>query len=326
MLRRRSAMTLGRISLLSIAGLVISASLITALRRGRSADLVAPDVASTSESAALRPVALVHVADSADPETTAMPVAEKRQYPDCAHVSAARAQHDIGATIGDLARRDPAAALSAALEQTDENVRRKLLALALCGWAQADLAAAGNWLLTHSHLDRTEAWRALFKGGICQPDEAVRFTREIAHTHPEEGDALEDALLNAFCGAGAYDQAAAFAAASRDEHSVYRLGDVYLRWSEQAPESAWHSALELKNSGTRFTALEKTIYSWSRLDPRALAEKARQTSAGPERTLALTMALRTWLDQDLDAASAWLMRWEPTGTLASVDIGLVLEE
>lgn len=84
--------------------------------------------------------------------------------------------------------------------------------------------------------------------------------------------------------------------------------------------------MTLKDTDCRFTALQSALHVWSEADPQALAEKARGFSAGPERTFALALALRAWLEKDLDTAWAWIVRWEPTGALSSVDLDLVVED
>jgi hypothetical protein len=229
------------------------------------------------------------------------------------------------AAMEQFAMRDPAAAFSAAMASADEPTRRNLLAAALRGWAQVDLSSAGKWLLSQSYLDHRDGFLALFAGAAAQPEEAIRFAREIARTNSAEGDVCREALISAFCNAGRYEQAARYGS-DVSEGAGARLNTIYSRWAAQTPESAWQSALALKENELRLAALEGAVHAWSGTDPRALAENARQLASGPERTLALTIALRAWLDRDLDAASAWVFRWEPTGTLASVDLDLVLEQ
>ncbi|HEX2855525.1 MAG TPA: hypothetical protein VHO24_19980 [Opitutaceae bacterium] len=240
---------------------------------------------------------------------------------------ASTADQDPGSVaLEELARRDPFAALASALAEADETVRRTLLVSVLRGWARADVVGAGTWILSQSYLEHKVALAALFNGAMNRPDDAIRFAREAVRANSTEANACSEALISALCNAGKFEPAALFAANDARQIAAGLASTIYRRWGEQAPRPAWESALTLNEPGVRVAALESATHAWSLVDSKSLADAGRQLAAGPDRTLVLTMAIRAWLDQDLDAASAWVLRWVPTGTLEGVDLDLVLEE
>ena len=220
--------------------------------------------------------------------------------------------------------RDPAAALAEALAPANQDMRRSLLAAALRGWARVNLVAAGNWAQSQTWLEPNEAFAAVFSGAVSHPEEAMQYARELGRTYTMETGSCGDALVTALCDAGKYEQASQFGAEDATAPTA-RMTTIYRRWAQRSPESAWSSALALNDGVVRIAALEGAVHIWSQIDPQAVAELARQLPVGPERTMALTMVLRAWLDEDLDGAAAWLQRWEPTGTLAAVNLAAVLE-
>ena len=319
-------MILRRICLFFAAGLSLAAILTSMYTRSVSPSSAKrdPDVKDEAKAA----LSVKNALPLGSPDTRE-PDSEPKEISTGLHVAPRGTLNDREAScsaLEELAAGDPASALDSALANADENLRQALLSAVLRGWAQVDMDAAGAWALSQRSFDRRVAFAALFSGAVNQPDEALRFAREIVRTHGADAGPSSDALIAVLCLSGEYEQAGRFATEAPITRALDQLSTVYRQWATQAPEPAWVSAMALPDRGLRLAAMETAVHVWAQTDPNALAEKARQSAPGPERTMALTMALRAWLEQDLEAASAWLMRWEPTGTLASVDLGLVIEE
>jgi hypothetical protein len=229
-------------------------------------------------------------------------------------------------SIEELARHDAARALSIALGQTEASVRHAFLLATIRGWAKGDMEAAGKWVLGQAYMGEDEAWGAFFNGAVTQREDAIRYARQISSERPAQAEVVSQALISSLGQAGEYERAAQFAAENAEsELAIKLLSSAYRQWSEQTPELATLSALTLKTPEARSFALQAAVPVWARTDPHGLAEKAKEFPAGPEKQLALTMALRAWTEKDFEAAAAWIMRWEPTGALSSVDLKFVME-
>lgn len=230
-------------------------------------------------------------------------------------------------SIEHLATRNASEALSIALAQADPSVRQAFLLAVIRGWAKSNIDAAERWVLGQTYMGREEALDAFFNGAVTHREAAIRFAHQISRERPAQAEAFGQALISSLGQAGDYERAAQFAAEEEtSDFAIKFLTSAYRQWSEQAPEAATLSALALRTPEARSFALQSTVPVWARVDPAALAEKARDFPAGPEKTLALTVALRAWFEKDLDATYAWVARWEPTGALSSVDLKFVLED
>lgn len=211
-------------------------------------------------------------------------------------------------SIQALAARDSSRALTLALAETDPQFRDELIQAALRVWADTDAMAAADWARSQTHIDRGLALAAVFNGASQHPDEAVRLGRRLAEENPEHADSYAGYLIFALNHEGRFELAANVAAASGAEARTNLLTAAYCTWGEHQPSHALAAAMELKDPDMRRAAFEATLGGWAKANPQELSEVAIDLPAGPDRTLALTTALRHWIDQDPATAAEWAAR------------------
>lgn len=221
--------------------------------------------------------------------------------------SAAR-KNAMCTALEDFAARDPNRALPLALEHSDSNFRSDLLQAVLRGWAGTDANAAADWALAQSHLEQGQAMAAVFNGAIKQPDKAARLGERLSAENPENAASYGGYLIFALGRVEKFETAANIAATAAAEFRTDLLTIAYHAWGQRQPKLALAAAAALTDPEMQRAAFQATVGGWARANPQELTEVAMNLPAGPDRKLALTTALRQWIDQDPAAAAEWARR------------------
>lgn len=227
----------------------------------------------------------------------------------------------LAALLSDLAHRDSAAAMSAALGEANWAWRVELRDAVLRGWAEADAAAAAAWARRLPPVDRAEAMCAVLTGAATNPKTAIDLASAASASEPAHAAEYGDALLTALATRGAFAAAAEFVAAQPATPLQLEEADTaFSRWAANRPAEAAAAVDHLAGPELRRAAQHGIAVGWSQADPVAAAEYAATLPPGDARAELVANALPRWVEHDPISAATWL---EEHGNGPDFDVGVV---
>lgn len=210
------------------------------------------------------------------------------------------------ALIKELAIKDPTLARSLALKVEESGLRRELVEIAVSGWASIDFEAAVKWAREQSVLPEDHAHAAIINGASNRPDLIVAFSRQLSGEQPERRKEIGGYLIRALGRSGRHETAAAFALEGTGDQFSDWIVAAYTTWGYKDPETAVLHAIGLNEPRKRLHAFRAAASGWAQSDPRGLMESARTFPEGPEKSFAMTVGLRHWVEQDAAAVARWV--------------------
>ncbi|HTZ22222.1 MAG TPA: hypothetical protein VMC06_15165 [Opitutaceae bacterium] len=205
-----------------------------------------------------------------------------------------------------LAAYEPARAVALALAEASLELRPRLLAAALRGWAGTAPNDAARWAFQRPFAERASATAAVLAGTACTPAKTLELAAQFVREDPALAHDHGCALVYALARVGEFDAAARFATAGPVANREAWVRTAFTVWAEHQPENATYAAVALSDPGLRTEAFQAAVAGWTATSPSALAEFASRLASAADRTYALRSALGEWVNQDLVAASQWL--------------------
>lgn len=222
----------------------------------------------------------------------------------------------LGAQLEQLARRDPAQALSLARSEPNRVLREQLLTAVVRGWAATAPNDAAHWVLHADPVFRETAWAALFASAVATDRAAAVRTGEmlIAEDAPELLG-IGNHLIDALTATGDFSAAAELAQRGAPNERAAWLGEAYAKWATFQPDEAAKAARALVDPAERTAALRGVIGGWSDADPAAAVQFAVGLPADTDASAFVSQALLRWTKTDLTAASEWINSHEMGATM-----------
>lgn len=169
---------------------------------------------------------------------------------------------------------------------------------------------AAALLSRHGFLDTPAASPSIETLAIEDPESAIAFTRQRAREDALNARAVGYAFISALQQAGEFDRAANYAITDASAFRRDLLIASYHEWGRQQPDLAVSSALRVSDAATRQIVLESALSGWAHTDAEGLAGFALNLPDGPEKSAALTKAMRAWLNEDPWKAGDWIAAHE----------------
>lgn len=142
------------------------------------------------------------------------------------------------------------------------------------------------------------------------PSDPIARAERLAVAEPERSREFAYDAIATLHASGRAADAAAFALRSTLGPRRDLVIAAYFEWAGRESETALAAAFQVSEPAAREFAVEAVFSGWAKRDPAGLAEFARTLPAGPERTRALTKALRYWSLRDPDRAAQWISSHE----------------
>ena len=248
--------------------------------------------------------------DSLQPEIIVLAPADPwRQFSAAPHTSLLEKKRLVA--LEEIAATDHRRAFALAATETNWRRRTLLCNAALRGWASTDPNAAAQFALTLPEAERREAVTALFSGASNNPTIAATLAAAICAQDPALAEDHGRALIDTLAEVGAYSVLTQFAANDTSGHSADWLHVAFGKWAEREPAAALQALDSLPTPTARQAAFQGLVLGWSMADPHELATYAVSLPAGENRSLAMQQALTQWMTHDPDAATQWVMRFDP---------------
>ena len=154
---------------------------------------------------------------------------------------------------------------------------------------------------------------ALQQAARTSPAAAVSEAIRFCDLDPSYSLEYGQALISTLASSHDFSSALRFVLAEESEGGLGENGNKWLNflfstWGKEDPRRAAQVIDTVVNPGLRGEALQALAAGWAKVDPSGLADYIWQRPPTPERKDMLVVALRSWIEDDPEAAKAWMNR------------------
>lgn len=222
-----------------------------------------------------------------------------------------RSEREMAGALEEMAAHDPARAMELAEAEPSLRLRELLRNAVLRGWSTMAPDAALAYAMKLPGTDNRPSVEAVLSGAARRPAEAIRIATQLSAANPTMAAEYGSTLIAALSEAGAFAEAAQFAAQDASANRAGWANEAFAQWARHQPEQALAALERLTDPTVRTEAFQGLVAGWAEANPRALAEYAMRLPAGDDRSVALGQALPQWTMRDPVSASQWLEHYDP---------------